>query len=70
MDYEKYSQFNKIFIIFEGNIFQGHFKIFNPKSLEEFIFKHNFKVQRKFGIPFYFPSPISLINMFFKFIYL
>ena len=44
---------------------QGHLKIFTHKSLEEILIKEKFIIIKKYGVPFFFPFPISLIDRFF-----
>lgn len=55
----------KFKILGQGNKVQGHLKIFTYKSLEEILIKEKFVVMKKFGVPFFFPFPISLIDKFF-----
>lgn len=48
---------------------QGHLKIFTNKSLDEILEMYKFTVKGRFGVPFFFPFPLSLIDGFFtKFI--
>ena len=44
---------------------QGHLKIFTHKSLEEILVKEGFHVKEKFGTTFFFPWPVSLIDLLF-----
>lgn len=59
----------KFKILGQGREVQGHLKIFTSTSLEEILIKEKFKKINKYGVPFFFPFPISLIDSFFtKFI--
>lgn len=52
-------------VLGQGGKVQGHLKIFTHKSLEEILVKERFTVVKKYGVPFFFPFPISLIDRFF-----
>jgi SAM-dependent methyltransferase len=52
-------------ILGQGGKVQGHLKIFTHRSLEEILIRENFKIDKKFGVPFFFPFPVSLIDRFF-----
>lgn len=41
---------------------QGHLKIFTSRSLEEILKKEKFKVKEKYGVPFFFPFPVSILD--------
>lgn len=56
-------RFYKIFG--QGEKTQGHLKIFTFKSLEELLMKEKFKVKEKYGVPFFFPFPLSIVDKFF-----
>jgi len=49
----------------QGSDAQGHLKIFTYKSLDEILQMYKFKVQKRFGVPFFFPFPISIIDDIF-----
>ncbi len=49
----------------QGGKVQGHLRIFTFKSLEEILSKEEFILERKGGVEFFFPYPISLIDKFF-----
>ena len=44
---------------------QGHLKIFTHKSLAEILEREKFTIEEKYGVPFFFPFPISLIDRMF-----
>lgn len=52
-------------VLGQGDKTQGHLKIFTYKSLEELLIKEKFKVKKKYGVPFFFPFPVSLVDKFF-----
>jgi 2-polyprenyl-3-methyl-5-hydroxy-6-metoxy-1,4-benzoquinol methylase len=49
----------------QGEKTQGHLKIFTHKSLEELLKREKFKVKEMYGVPFFFPFPLSLLDKFF-----
>lgn len=49
----------------QGAKTQGHLKIFTSQSLKEILERKGFQVTQKYGVPFFFPFPISVIDMFF-----
>jgi len=52
-------------ILGQGQKTQGHLKIFTHKSLEEILRKEGFSVLSKYGVPFFFPFPFSLVDIIF-----
>jgi SAM-dependent methyltransferase len=46
----------------QGAKVQGHLKIFTSRSLGEILEKESFVVTKKYGVPFFFPFPISLLD--------
>jgi 2-polyprenyl-3-methyl-5-hydroxy-6-metoxy-1,4-benzoquinol methylase len=46
----------------QGAKVQGHLKIFTSRSLGEILEKGSFVVTKKYGVPFFFPFPISLLD--------
>lgn len=52
-------------VLGQGEKTQGHLKIFTHKSLEELLVKEEFKVKEKYGVPFFFPFPLSIVDRFF-----
>lgn len=52
-------------ILGQGGKVQGHLKIFTHKSLEEILKKEKFQIENKYGVTFFFPFPISLVDRFF-----
>lgn len=50
----------------QGDKVQGHLKIFTYKSLQEILEKEKFLILSKYGITFFFPFPISLVDRFFS----
>lgn len=51
-------------ILGQGGKVQGHLKIFTYRSLKEILEKEKFLVKEKYGVPFFFPFPISLVDNF------
>ncbi len=49
-------------ILGQNELAQGHLKIFTHRSLQEILEKEKFHIENKFGVPFFFPFPISLID--------
>lgn len=52
-------------ILGQGEKTQGHLKIFTHRSLSEILEKEKFKEIEKYGVPFYFPFPFSLVDKLF-----
>jgi len=51
-------------VLGQGGKVQGHLKIFTFKSLEELLQKEHFNVEKKMGVPFFFPFPVSVVDTF------
>ena len=49
-------------ILGQGEKTQGHLKIFTSRSLTEILEKEKFKMKEKYGVPFFFPFPLSLVD--------
>lgn len=52
-------------VLGQGEKTQGHLKIFTYKSLEELLVREKFKLKDRYGVPFFFPFPLSLVDAFF-----
>lgn len=52
-------------ILGQGEKTQGHLRIFTHRSLLEILEKEKFKVKERYGVPFFFPFPVSVIDTLF-----
>ena len=51
-------------VLGQGGKVQGHLKIFTRAALEELIVACGFKIEGTWGVPFFFPFPISKLDEF------
>lgn len=49
-------------ILGQGEKTQGHLKIFTYLSLSEILEQEKFKIKAKYGVPFFFPFPLSAVD--------
>jgi SAM-dependent methyltransferase len=51
-------------VLGQGGNVQGHLKIFTRLALEEIITAGGFQIDRTWGVPFFFPFPVSKVDRF------
>lgn len=51
-------------ILGQGNQVQGHLKVFTSRALTEILERYGYSVERREGVPAFFPRPIDRIDRF------
>ena len=51
-------------VLGQGSEVQGHLRIFTRSALEELVVASGFEIDRTWGVPFFFPFPISKFDEF------
>ncbi len=49
-------------VLGQGNMVQGHLKVFTWRALGEILERYGFVVRRRTGVPAFFPWPVSLLD--------
>lgn len=49
-------------ILGQGNVVQGHLKVFTSRSLQEILEREGFDVHQRSGVSFAFPPPLSIVD--------
>jgi SAM-dependent methyltransferase len=49
-------------ILGQGNMVQGHLKVFSFRALAEILARYGFRVSERYGVPAFFPWPVSVLD--------
>jgi SAM-dependent methyltransferase len=49
-------------VLGQGNMVQGHLKVFTWRALAEIHERYGFRIRRRIGVPAFFPWPVSLLD--------
>jgi SAM-dependent methyltransferase len=52
-------------VLGQGNMVQGHLKVFTYRALAEILARYGFRVRARHGVPAFFPFPVSMVDRLF-----